>query len=286
MLTIFSLPKPFEGIYNFIQRNAIRSWTLLGLRPEIILCEDEKGTTKKISKEFGTVYIAKIEKNESEIPLVSDIFEKAQKIAKNDILAYVNADIILTSSFMRAVELIKNEKDFLMVGQRWDLDLKEKINFQNPNWEEDLKKEVLKKGKLHPKTGIDYFVFKKGFFKEIPPFALGRTVWDEWLLYDSWRRRAKIIDATQVTMVIHQNHPYLTRENQIFNPWKSKEAKRNLKLAGGYRHCFTIADATHILTPEGIKQAPKMSFIRKLEILPYLGFFVRKRKRLNRLIKK
>jgi hypothetical protein len=278
MLTIFALPKPFKKEFDIIQKNAIQSWTLFWPKCEIILFGDEEGTAE-VAAELGARYIPQVAQNEFGTPLVNDVFEKAQKIAKNNILAYVNADIILMSDFMEAIEKIKNERDFLMVGQRWDFDLEKLLDLNDSNWEAKLRAEVIKKGKLHPQTGIDYFVFRKSFFRNIPPFALGRTIWDEWLLYEAWKRKAKIIDASQVIMAIHQNHSYHYSK-------EGTEAKRNLKLAGGYRKAFTIKDATHILTPRRLKLAPKMSFMRKLEIMPYFGFLVRQRKKIINLFKK
>ncbi len=283
MLTIFALPKPFKEEFAIIQRNAIQSWLNLGNNVEVILFGDEEGT-KEVAEELRTKHFPEIKRNELGTPLINDIFEKAQKIARNELLCYVNADIILMPDFIKAVDKVKNEENFLLVGQRWDFDLKEEINFGNNDWWQKLKEEVLKKGKLHPKTGIDYFLFKKGLFDNVPPFSL-RTVWDEWLLYKAWRKEAKIIDATEFIMVVHQNHRYLTQNGQVFDPWKTKEAKINLKLAGGYGHCFTLEDATHILTKEGlIKKAPPMSLLRRLEIVPFLGFFVRQRRKLKRLL--
>ena len=148
-----------------------------------------------------------------------------------------------------------------------------------------LKEKVRNQGKIHPATGIDYFIFKRRLWDKIPPFAIGRTVWDQWLLWSAWKSGVKVIDATSVITAIHQNHPYITKNGKNFNPWKTKEAKRNLKLAGGYRHCFTIRDATYILTPKGLRRAPKMSVLRRLELIPYLGFFIRQRERLFKLFK-
>ena len=280
MLTIFALPKPFKGIYKVIQRNAIFSWTLLKPEVEIILFEDEEGTTKEISRKFNTAYVPNVEKNEFGTPLISYLFEKAHSLAKNDILCYVNCDIILMSDFIEVIEKIKEEKNFLMVGQRVDLDVKEEINFEDPNWEKGLRKKAQKQGNLHPSTGIDYFVFRKGLWDKIPSFAVGKLVWDEWLLWKAWKDGAKIIDATKVITAIHQNHPYLTKNGKKFDPLRTEEAKTNLGLAGGYGHCLTIKDATHILTDKGLKKAPGMGIIRKLELLPYLGVFVRQRKKL------
>ena len=47
-VTIFAIPKTFEGHIGIIQRNAIRSWAqLAGI--EILLLGDEPGTAAKLS---------------------------------------------------------------------------------------------------------------------------------------------------------------------------------------------------------------------------------------------
>ncbi len=46
MLTIFSCHKAFHGHFNTIQRNAIKSWTLLRPKPEIFLIGDDEGTAE------------------------------------------------------------------------------------------------------------------------------------------------------------------------------------------------------------------------------------------------
>lgn len=52
MLTPFTIAKPFCGHFAVIQRNAIRSWTLLHPACEISLFDDEDGSTE-IAAEFG-----------------------------------------------------------------------------------------------------------------------------------------------------------------------------------------------------------------------------------------
>lgn len=46
MLTIFSIPKAFNGHIGDIQRNAINSWTRLQPECEILLLGDDEGTGK------------------------------------------------------------------------------------------------------------------------------------------------------------------------------------------------------------------------------------------------
>lgn len=258
MITIFATTKPFEGEIGLIQRNAILSWKEIIPECEIILFGDEKGT-KEMAEEIGAVYISDVEKNELGTPLVSDIFEKAQKIAKNDIMVYINSDIVLTSDFLKAIKSINFSK-YLIVGRRWDLDVKEKIVFEDLDWEEKLKARVKKEGVLHGPSGIDYFIFPKGLWKKIPPFLIGRTVWDDWLLYDAWISGAKLIDATELVMIVHQNHKYANFKGQA-EVWKGDEAKNNLRLAGGVSHMITIRDAELVWTKSGLKK-PRLNFYR------------------------
>src|SRR5712691_10486867 len=62
MLTIFATPKPFRGHIAVIQRNAIRSWTLLRPACEIILMGNDGGTAD-IAAEFGVRYVPDVARN-------------------------------------------------------------------------------------------------------------------------------------------------------------------------------------------------------------------------------
>jgi len=259
MITIFTTTKPFLGDIETIQKNALLSWKKLKPEPEIILFDKEEGS-EKVARELGIIHIPEVKRNEYGTPLINDMFEKAQEVAKNRILAYVNADIILMKDFPGAISGINLEK-FLMVGRRWDLDVKERINFENPNWEKELLEKVKENGVLHGPSAIDYFVFQKGLWGNIPPFALGRTLWDNWLLYSAWISDVPLIDTTKVVKIIHQNHKVHTPQGQRKNVWKGPEVKINQKLAGGLSHAFTIRDASKILTDRGLEN-PKLNLYR------------------------
>ena len=271
MLTLFTIPKPFHGHIAIIQRNAIRSWTLLRPACEIILFGDDEGTAETAA-ELGVCHVPDVARNEYGTPLVNNLFEEAQRLAAYSLLCYTNADIILMSDFMRAVEQVARCKHrFLMVGQRWDVDINASWDFEQPDWEEQLRACVRKHGKLHPPTGIDYFVFPRGLWHDVPPFAIGRTVWDNWLIYRARSLRVPVIDATGYVLAVHQNHDYAYHPMGETGVWKGPEAKRNLEMAGGYKHVFTLEDATHILTSSGPKldlSRPRLR--RHLDTLPIL----------------
>jgi hypothetical protein len=255
MITIFSAPRPFKGIFNIVQRNAIKSWLSLKPACQIILFEDEEGTTKKIAKEFDIECVSDAKSNEFGSPLLDSIFDGVIKRAKNEVLTQMSADIILKSDFPKAVEKIREElegKPFYMIGRRWDVDIEGEINFQDERWEENISKILKEKGKLHGWAGTDYRVFLRNFMFNPPSLTAGRPGDDSWLI---WRARSKgipVIDATPVVEAIHQNHGQPHKKKNFF----MTETKRNLKLAGGYINMMTIRDANWILASKGLESPP------------------------------
>ncbi len=264
MLTLFSLPKPFRGHIDVIQRNALRSWTLMEPRPEVILCGDDYGTAE-VAREFDFLHFPAVARNSHGTPLIGDMFAQAQRMASQDILCYVNADIVLMSDFMPAIRLLaESQRSFLMVGRRWDVDATEPLTF-DAIWEQRFREDLSKRGVLHAVTGMDYFAFRRGMWGEIPPFAVGRSVWDEWLLFRARRRGALIVDSTEVVTAVHQNHDY--RHISTVGTWDSmlncEEAVVNQQLAGSPDRQFTLYDANLLLTMRGLVPAARPEHLRR-----------------------
>jgi len=269
-LTLFALPKRFQGPNGVIQRNAIKSWTLLRPRPEIILFGDDEGTPE-VAREFSVGHVARIERNEYGTPLINDLFEQAQRLATHEVLCYINADIILMSDLTEAIRSVVDRiRRFLFVGRRWDTDINQLLDF-SAGWENKLRSYVLSRGSLYSPAGIDYFAFSRGIWGEIPPFAIGRTIWDNWLIYRARSRGVPVIDATDAVIAVHQDHDYLHVTSSVGDAWSGPEARRNLELAGGEGHIFTLLDATHKLTHRGIRRALNRAYlIRLLDTMPQL----------------
>lgn len=257
MLTIFSCPKPFRGHINIIQRNAIRSWTLLQPKPEIILIGDDEGTAE-IANEFGLRHIQEVERNEYGTPLISSLFAEAEKAATCPIMCYVNADIIFANDLMKAINLAstKMNSSFLLVGRRWDIGIREYLSF-GPEWDEELKDIVKKNKALCSPSAIDYFVFPKGLFKNIPRFAVGRPRWDNWIIWNALSKKIPVIDSTPQNVVVHQKHDYSHIKQKDFRQKTSPERKLNEELLGKWwtLYMYNIYDSTHVLTSEGVEKA-------------------------------
>lgn len=271
MLTIFSVPKPFRGHIGVIQRNAITSWSLLRPKPEIILFGDEEGTAE-LAHELALRHVAEVRRNEHGAPLVNDIFAKAQSLAGRDILCYVNADIVLLRDFMNAVQHIAAQrKQFLLAGQRTNVDVEVPIDFGSSDWEIRMRALASKEGVLGGPAAIDYFVFRRGLYSDVPPFALGRFWWDNWLLWKARSSKVPLVDASPaVVLIIHQNHDYAHHPNGALGLWEGEEASANRKMAGT-GGTYTLQDATHSLTAKGIRRhfghsfaAAKRRFVHSL----------------------
>jgi hypothetical protein len=252
-LTFFTSPKPFDGRIGVIQRNAIRSWQLLGPECEILLCGNEQGTAEA-ARELSVGHVPEIAVNEYGTPRLDDLFRQAQQRASHDLVCYVNADIILLGDFLRAAgRLAASQRRFLMIGRRVDLDLDRALEFEG-DWESRLRSDVRDRGALHIAQGIDYFVFRRGTFESIPPFALGRTVWDHWLIFDAVKRGVRVIDVTPSATVVHQNHAYQHPGGKN-GVWHGPEALRNRELAGRWPRVYDLRNASYILTRHGLVPA-------------------------------
>jgi hypothetical protein len=252
MLTMFTVAKPFRGKFATIQRNAIASWTRMLPACQILLLGNEKGLAE-VAAETGATHLPELERNEFGTPLVSSIFSIAEKHARFDHLCYINADILLLSDFLPAVQRIHawNSRS-LIVGQRWDLDVAKSLTWE-AGWEDALRERAHAAGELHGHTGIDYFVFPRGLWGSILPFATGHCgFWDNWLIFRARTLGVPVVDATKCLKAVHQNHEHSYHAGGEAGACWNIERQRNYSLGGGLRHACTLRDATHRLTPRGV----------------------------------
>ena len=269
MFTVFTIPKAFKGHIKTIQFNAIGSWLRLEPPCQVLLFGNEEGTAEAASQ-LGVRHIPEIDCSAYGTPLISHAFRLAQKLSSNDLFCYVNADVVLVSDFVSALARVEG-KSFLVVGRRWDVDLGHSIDFNDPSWEPKLLEYVQSNGVLHRPQGLDYFVFPRGLFEEMPPFVTGRVGWDNWMVLHARLSRVPVVDATRAITAIHQNHDYSHLPEGEVTMRSGIEAQHNLKLLGRKHRSFNVKDATHILTPNGIKPAISLAgLLRRLGKVPEL----------------
>ena len=239
-ITIISAPKSFtEPHIAMIQRNAIQSWSKLeGV--EVLLMGDEVGMAETTAL-YRVRQISDVPCSESGVPLINGMFDRARKESAGDLLAFVNADIILLPDFIDAARRVAGlHEKFLMVGQRWNLDVREELDFSS-GYVDALQKRTREQGSLHTLKASDYFVFPRGLFIEVPDLLVGRAGWDNWMMYYGTSQPWPAIDASADVVCIHQNHDYAHLPDARPH-YGIEESQINVRLAGGWRHMYELID--------------------------------------------
>jgi len=274
LITLFSAPKPFTNPHiAMIQRNAIKSWTLLP-DVEVILLGEEQGLAEA-AKELGVKHIPNVERNANGVPLISSMFKLARENSTSELLCIINADMILMSDFVEAAKKVKGLRSkFVLLSQRWDLDVTAPLDFSG-DWSRGLRSMVNGQGQLHRPAGSDFFLFPKSCYTDIPNFTIGRAGWDNWMIYKARKENWAVIDCTPSVMIVHQNHDYAHLPDGKPH-YEHPETNENIRLAGGQANVrYTILDASHQLV-DGKLIRPKLTslrFTRKFELFLRAIFF-------------
>ncbi len=273
ILTVFTSPKPFthSDHINMIQRNTLHALAHLGPEVEVLLIGDEEGMAEAAA-DCGVRHVPGVARNRYGTPLVSSIFELARRNSSSPLLACINADNLILPDFVEAARrTYELSKQFVIVGQRWDIDILQPLEFSS-GWDERLKADIRQRGSLRTPGCSDYFVFPRDFYADIHPFALGRSGWDNWMIY--WARRQKwpVVDVTPSITMGHQNHDY-SHLPQNKPPYRLPESQENIRMGGGRRTIFGVGDASHQLVDGRLKRYPLSwsKFWREVEVAPLLS---------------
>ena len=163
--------------------------------------------------------------------------------------------------FLEAARRSRLRRDkFVVLSQRWDLDITESIEFTD-GWQNRLSSRVHRQGNLHRPVGSDFFLFPKSCYTNIPNFAIGRAGWDNWMIYKARKEKWTVIDCTPSVMIVHQNHDYSHLPGGKPH-YEHPDTNENIRLAGGEANIrYTILDATHQLMG-GKLVRPKLTYLR------------------------
>ena len=227
MITIFTTAKPFVGPMKVNQTNAITSWKQLGPDIEILLFGQGEGYSEA-ARDLGLIWIDQVRVSDYGTPFITSMFELAQQKGHYPTQLYVNCDIILLGDIQEILRRIYKER-FLAVGQRWDLDLNEQIEFRNPNWKHRLQSQVINHASLHPPLGSDYFLYHGPIWAGLPTLVVGRGGYDNYLIYHCRLNGVPVIDLTEMMVAIHQSHDYRHHPDGYRGVFHGPEAELNNK---------------------------------------------------------
>ncbi len=238
MLTLFTTAKPFVGHSAIIQRNALKSWTLLHPNVEVILFGDDAGaaeTARGVATALRTIRRAQ----------ASTWLEAARLYVQHGPCAGAqrhhsatwNCDIILMDDFLRALKRIREKRTkFLMVGRRWDIEMPDPVGlfWRRRAWRSRPQGAALMRGvqrserldRLSPRSS-------KGLYgASVPPLVVGRVHWDQWLMWKALDSGAAVVDASSSVIAVHQNHDYSYHPNGRAGVWHGIEADENNAVGG------------------------------------------------------
>jgi hypothetical protein len=276
MITFFTTAKPFVGHNGVIQRNALRSWTLLHPDMEIILFGDDAGAGE-VARELSLRHEPQVERNDFGTIRIDSMFCRAQALAQHEIVCYSNCDIILLPDFIHAIDRIRSKHEqFLAIGRRWNADISEPIDFANPDWQKNVRDIALISNQQQEDWFIDYFVFSRRFFgAEIPPLGVGRIYWDNWIVWKALQGDRLVLDISPVVIAVHQNHNYAHHPLGKSGVYEGEEVALNLRLAGGKQNLRCIGDATHVVLKTGIRKNFRRHWTQFDRAAPTLARFLR-----------
>ena len=241
-LTLFSIPRSFEGHVALIQRNALAAWRRLAPDVEIVLFGADAGV-REAAAEFGAAHEPTVGLSDSGTPLVSDAFARAAARSRRPLLMFSNADMLYDETIVAAARLMAQRQRFLLSGRRTDSDVTTDLTaLSHTEWAG-----VLGRSRagdpLHGPAGMDYFLFPREMPLSFPPMAVGREGWDSWLVWHCRTERIPVIDATAAVTAVHQNHGYAASglgQRHRYGP----ERDMNIRAGGGLSRMFTLREAT------------------------------------------
>ena len=205
MITFYTIVKGFEQKYDRIQRNAIGSWLLVHPDAQVVLFGEAEPGAKAFA-EACDLTILPLDRNRDGVPILRSAIEQIDEVARHEIRCFINADIIVLPGFLQAVQFVAEQfPTFLVSARRWDIDLREIMEF-NDGWDERLRQMVDERGTLRRKQAIDVFCTRGVDWGTVPEFAIGRSSYDNWLVWKALKAGAAFVDLTPTVMVVHQNH--------------------------------------------------------------------------------
>lgn len=229
MLTLFTTPKPFRGDIGRIQRNAIRSWLALSPSPQVLVIGEGEGVAENCN-ELGVVHIPEVATAASGVPLLTGLFERARAESRNEILGYVNADIILTSDLPKAIDEVRAVfSQAVLICAPVNVPFKGDLDTKENNWEGAIRSLVAEVGAPPTRKGADLFVYPKDFYDRVPRLAIGRGGFDNWLIWRAILSGLPAVEITHRVLAIHQDH---SASMHAGNPVVGDDASRNLELVG------------------------------------------------------
>lgn len=212
-MAIISVPKPFRGAAGAAQHAALRSWTHLRPKVEILLASSDEGVQEAAAL-HGATHLPVL-CNQLGTPLLNSVLSSAEAASSAQVLLLVNADIILFDDVLEVIEeALGHMSEFLVVGRRSNMNV-DLTGLAQKATSSDLLRSLRlvahRDAPLHSRWALDYFGMTRNVlrrFGAVPAFAFGRPAYDNWLLQKAIAQATPVIDASALVVAAHQHHAY------------------------------------------------------------------------------
>jgi len=282
MITIYSAMRPFHGTIGEVQLNAIRSWIAISPKCQVVLIEDEEGTSRGATNGLDVAVVDGVRRSGMGAPLLDDVLRVGRENAQHEILAFITADVLLPPGFPEAVSNMRRAigpREFFAIGARIDLSEPVKFDFGRPDYFCAVHDAIARHGRPHGHTALDLWVYPATLDFQAPPMPIGRGGMDGWAVWSLKRRGVQVIDFTHDVTLVHQHHERPARRN----PRYLDEFRECLRLFESMpENAMSLLDADWLLIdgklrrPTGLRRLhAAMSFFR-----PY-RYLVGRRRRFN-----
>lgn len=251
--------KPFNDVFGFRQVNSITSWIKLkNIETEVYVFteEDIKKHFDESVRDFVNI-VNDFEKSEdSRIPTFRSMWDfGCSKIkSENDLVCYLNSDILITSSFSETVNSILQQikdKKFGIFGQRVDWSRPQVIDFNSHNWDQILTEKEKDNLTLHPACGADFFIGNKNTLGELPFFYVGRPNYDRWLVKQIIDKCDFSIDISKTATLIHHDHGYGENgDTTHIDVWQQYQKEVSVNQSRDFYPVQNIDESKHLTSLE------------------------------------
>jgi hypothetical protein len=214
----FTTPKFFDQNNIVSQINSFTNVLSLKLTKTLtVFGEEGDQLGKKVASHLKIKWHTKYRTAPSGAPLLNDLFKTIIQIYPDaDFYIYFNSDILFVSGLPDSLVHLNKKKGgtpIFACGQRWDTDIiHELINWERMDLN-NFQNKIKNNGNLHDSCGIDYFIFEKNTFHEMPDFIVARATYDNVIVGHSIINN-KIMDwdLSETIFAAHQNHPYFVNK--------------------------------------------------------------------------
>jgi hypothetical protein len=247
MLTLFTSARPFRGHTAVIQRNALRSWTLLHPAVQIILFGDAEGS-QEVAWELGIHYEENPQVTASGSVRLDYMFTNAHRCARYSTLCYVPCDTVLLPDFCDALTRVEAlHREFLMVGRSCDLHVNMPLSFGDSGWHSSLRRQTQMAGRQIFPDRAAYVAFSRGAcLADIPPLPIDSPYGTEWLLWKALSDQVPVVDASEMALAVQQHGD--PDDSFCSGSETAQSVAESLALCGGDKHLRTVANAPYLLT--------------------------------------